>query len=285
MSLFGLSLVLAAALCHAAWNFFFKRINGGPELVWLVSVVVAILYLPFAAYVVASGQALFGLREVVFMAGTTALHLAYFLLLQTAYRKGDLSLVYPVARAVGPLLATAFAVVFLAERVSVQMALGAAMIIGGVLCLTGGFSKGAKNALPSLLFGLATGFFVGCYTVWDAYAVSVALIPPLLLDYVATLGRCAVLAPVAWLRREAVAGQWRDHRMAVLVIALVSPLAYILVLYAMTFTPVAYVAPAREMSVVFTVIAGSVLLGEGDVNRRLGWAGVILAGVALLAAG
>ncbi len=285
LSLFGFSLVLAAALCHAAWNFYLKRINGGPELVWLVSVLVAILYLPFAIWLLAAGKMTFGFWQAVFIMGTGTLHLAYFLLLQAGYRVGDLSLVYPVARATGPMLSTAFAVVILKENVTTQMALGALAIVGGVLCLTGGFSRGVKNALPSLAFGLATGFFIGCYTVWDAYAVSVILIPPLLLDYFSTLLRCIVLSPVAWSRRETVAAQWRDHRMAVVVIAAVSPLAYILVLHAMTFTPVAYVAPAREMSVVFTVLAGSILLGEGDLRRRLFWACVILAGVVLLAAG
>lgn len=285
MSLFGFSLVLAAALCHAAWNFQLKKINGGPELVWLVSVLVAVLYLPFAIGLLAAGKLAFGFRESVFILGTGALHLAYFLLLQAGYRVGDLSLVYPVARATGPMLSTAFAVVFLKETVTPQMLLGALAIVGGVLCLTGGFSQGVKKALPSLAFGLATGFFIGCYTVWDAYAVAVVLIPPLLLDYFSTLVRCVVLSPVAWSRRKTVAAQWRDHRSGVLVIAAVSPLAYILVLHAMTFTPVAYVAPAREMSVVFTVLAGSILLGEGDLKRRLFWACVILAGVVSLASG
>lgn len=285
MSLFGFGLVLAAAFCHAAWNFLLKRINGGPELVWLISALVVIAYLPFALYLVMIGQAKFGLRELGFMAGTTALHLAYFLLLQAGYRKGDLSLVYPVARATGPLLSVSFAALFLNEAITLQMAIGALAIVGGVLCLTGRFGKARSSALPSLAFGLATGFFIGCYTVWDAYAVSVILIPPLLLDYVATVGRCIVLAPVAWRRRRTVAAQWRDHRAAVMTIAAVSPLAYILVLYAMTFTPVAYVAPVREVSVVFTVVAGSILLGEGDLRRRLFWACIIFAGVVLLALG
>ena len=68
-----------------------------------------------------------------------ALHLAYVLLLQAGYRNGDLSLVYPMARATGPLLSTTFAVFFLGETVTAQMGLGAGVIICGVLFLTGGF--------------------------------------------------------------------------------------------------------------------------------------------------
>jgi len=80
-----------------------------------------------------------------------------------------------------------------------------------------------------------------------------------------------------------IAGHWRDHRLGVIAIAVFNPLAYILVLYALTFTPVVYVAPTREMSVLITVMMGSILLGEGDLRRRMLWAGLILVGVVLLA--
>ena len=94
-----------------------------------------------------------------------------------------------------------------------------------------------------------------------------------------------MLAPVAWRRRERVAQIWRDHRTGVLVIAVCNPLAYILVLYAMTFTPVVYVAPLRETSVLLTVLAGSLFLGEGNMKARLTWSAVILTGVSILATG
>ena len=84
---------------------------------------------------------------------------------------------------------------------------------------------------------------------------------------------------------ETVRTFWREQRLIILVVATIMPLAYILVLYAMTFTPVVYVAPLRESSVLLTVLMGSILLHEGDLKRRLGWAVVIVTGVALLATG
>ena len=66
-------------------------------------------------------------------------------------------------------------------------------------------------------------------------------------------------------------------------ISVLNPLAYILVLYALTFTPVVYVAPTRELSVLITVVLGAVVLGEARLSHRLPWAALILAGVALLA--
>jgi drug/metabolite transporter (DMT)-like permease len=68
-------------------------------------------------------------------------------------------------------------------------------------------------------------------------------------------------------------------------IAVLSPLAYILVLYALTFTPVVYVAPVREVSVLLTVLLGTLVLGEGRLKPRLGWALLIVTGVALLSTG
>lgn len=278
------ALVLAAALCHAGWNFLVKRINGGPELLWLFSAISSLLYLPLALWIVIVARPPLGPAQILFMAGSTVLHLGYFALLQAGYRRGDLSLVYPVARATGPILSTLFAVAVLGERLSARMALGGGVIVLGILMLTGP-RGGAGRAAASVPFGLAIGVLIGCYTVWDAHAVAALMVPPLLIDYVSGLGRVVVLAPLALRRRDRVIGLWRAHRAAVIGVAVLAPLAYILVLEALTFTPVAYVAPLREVSVILSVLAGSLLLGEGQLRRRLGWSFVVLAGMALLMTG
>jgi len=285
MSVLGFFLVIAAAFCHAIWNFFIKKLNGGPELVWLFSAVSALIYLPFALYILISQKPVFGPWEILFMAGSAGLHLGYFLLLQRGYRQGDLSLIYPVARASGPLLSSGFAFIILKEPLTAQIALGAAIVIIGVLFLTRGPGGQVKRAGTSVLFGLGVGLFIGSYTVWDAYAVSALMIPPLLVDYASSLGRSLVLAPYAISKRAAVAGFWREHRMEVIVIAVFNALAYILVLTALSFTPVIYVAPTREISVLIAVLMGSLLLGEGHLGQRLVWGSVILAGVMLLVSG
>ena len=285
MSLFALALVLAAACCHATWNFLVKRVNGGPELVWLFSVISLVLYLPLAVAVIVIEEPVLGWREAAFCTVSALLHLGYFLLLQQGYRRGDLSLVYPTARATGPLLSTAFAVILLDEILTLPVLAGGLAIIVGVVFLTGGFSRRPEHMASSLAFGLGAGFLIGSYTVWDAYTVRALLIPPLLLDYVSSLCRALCLAPYAVTRRAAVRAQWRDHKKAVLAIAIFNPLAYILALTALVFTPVVYVAPAREVSVLLTVLLGAVLLKEGDLQRRLFWACLILAGMTLLALG
>lgn len=285
MTISGFLLVLTAAFCHAGWNFFVKRINGGPELVWLFSIVSVGLYLPVAVFIYVTEKPDIGWFEFAFIVASAILHLGYFLLLQQGYRRGDLSLVYPTARATGPFLSTTFAVILLGETMTPQIGLGAVLVIGGVVMLTGGFGRSAKNMRTSLAFGIGAGLLIGGYTVWDAYTVAVLLVPPLLLDYASSVGRAIILTPVGLKRLDLVKGYWRDHRLGVLAIAVLNPLAYILVLYAMTFTPVVYVAPVREISVLLTVILGSVVLGEGDLKRRLIWVATILSGVVLLTTG
>lgn len=283
MTVFALTLVLAAAFCHATWNFHVKRINGGPELIWLISVLSNIIYLPIVIYILWLDMPTFSTNEIFFILVSSFIHLVYFIFLQKGYKKGDLSLIYPLARSTGPLVATAFAVIFLGEEITPQIAAGVMIIIFGILSLTGAFKQNARHLLPSILFGLATGFFIGSYTAWDAYVVSILLVSPILLDYVSNIFRTIILAPVAYRRKNMVKGYWKDHRTGVILIGFLSPLAYILFLYALTFTPVTLIAPVRETSVLISVLMGSILLGEGNLKRRLIWSSVTLFGVVLLA--
>lgn len=281
----ALSLVLTAAFCHATWNFLLKRVNGGPELAWLFSAISTVLYLPVGILVYVHERPEFDLQVWFFTIGSAVLHMAYFLFLQHGYRKGDLSLVYPTARATGPLLSAAFAVAVLGEHLTWPIAIGGVAIIVGVVFLTGGFRRGAENARSSIIFGLAAGTLIGSYTIWDAYTVRHLHVPPVLLDYASMVLRTIVLAPYAYSHRADTERHWRDHRWSVIGIAVFNPLAYILVLTALAFTPVVYVAPAREVSVLITVLMGTLLLGEGAAKSRFLWACLILAGMTVLALG
>jgi uncharacterized membrane protein len=99
--------------------------------------------------------------------------------------------------------------------------------------------------------------------------VAVLLIPPVVFDWGANLSRIAMLTPMA-MRREpgAISRAWRNHRTTVIAIGVLSPFSYILVLTAMVFTPVSYVAPARELAILFAALLGAHALKEGDATRR-----------------
>ncbi|PTY37424.1 hypothetical protein BGP77_13030 [Saccharospirillum sp. MSK14-1] len=281
MSLAGFLLVFAAALCHATWNFLLKRINGDAGLTWLFSLLTVIIYSPLAVYFAWDWRG-WGWLEVGFIVGSAVIHVGYFLLLQQGYRVGDLSVVYPTARATGPLISTAMAVLLLGEHMSLMMAAGIGLILFGVMNLSRKPGNASRPTFHSMGFGLLIGLLIGTYTLWDAHAVATLLIPPLLLDYGSNIVRTVILTPVAVRRWSSVCDVWQAHRWKVIAIAVFSPLAYILVLTAMTFTPLVYVAPTREISVLFSVLLGSLLLDEGYLRHRLSWALVMLLGVILL---
>jgi drug/metabolite transporter (DMT)-like permease len=279
----ALALVLGAAFAHALWNLLAKRSGGGAAFLWLCAITGCLAYAPLAATVLLLTGPHIGRVEVGFIAGSATLHLGYFLALQRGYRASDLSVVYPVARGSGPLLSTAAAIAVLGERPTPVALAGAGLIGIGVLTLAG--RRGWRGDGASVAFGLLTGILIACYTLWDKQAVGPLAIPAVILDWGSNMGRLLLLTPFAALRREAVAEEWRSHRREVLGVGLLSPLAYILVLAALAFTPVSYVAPAREVSILLAAFLGVRFLGEGDAPRRMVAAAAMLAGVVALAVG
>jgi drug/metabolite transporter (DMT)-like permease len=288
MSALALALVLTSALLHATWNLAAKRAGGatrGPAFVFAFSSTTAVAYAPFALY---AGGARVGDVDPIgwaFVLGSAALHVGYFVALQRGYRVGDLSIVYPIARGVGPALATVGAVALLGERPSLLALAGTLLVVGAAVALATGRPPPGGRIGPGVRWGLATAAFIAAYTLWDAVAVARVGVPPLLFLWWSELARAALLAPAALRRPEAVRHVLRHHRGAVATVALLSPLAYLLVLTAFTLAPVSLVAPAREVSVLLGALLGTTLLGEGARRRRLTAAAAMVLGVVLLARG
>lgn len=286
MTAASLALVLGAAVLHASWNLVAKRAgHGGVVFVWLCAASATVLYAPIAAIAYLVTRPSLDATDFAFLVGSGTLHACYFTLLQRGYRDGDLSVVYPLARGTGPLLSTIAAIAFIGERPSALALAGAVTICAGVIVLgRTTTSDGAGDARAGVLFGVATGVLIAIYTLWDRHVVAVLAVPPLLLDWAANAVRATVLAPIA-LRRNTVRRVWTELRREVLTVALLSPLAYILVLTALAVSPVSYVAPAREASILIGTILGVRLLREGRLGPRLTGAGAIVAGLVALAVG
>jgi drug/metabolite transporter (DMT)-like permease len=286
MTAAAIALILGAALVHASWNYLLKRSGGGPGFVWLFAALSVAFYAPLAVGVILYQGFQFGATSLAFIAASALLHTAYYLLLDRGYRHGDLSIVYPLARATGPLLTIIIAVSLLGERPGWLALCGAGMVVGGAFFLAASPAQlrhaGAGRGMG---FALLTGCAIAGYTVVDKQAVSLVLIPPILLDWAANLGRVLIMTPLALRHGEQVAIAWRRERKAAVLIALLCPLSYILVLTAMSFTPVSYVAPAREISILFAALMGAHWLQEGDIGRRLTAAAAMTLGVVALAMG
>ncbi len=137
MSATALALILVAAIAHATWNLFTKQASaaGGPSFVWLMSLAATVLYAPVVvASVLLSPPRLTALAWV-FMTGTGLLQVGYFLFLQAGYRRGDLSLVYPLGRGSGALLAALAGITLLGERPGPAGITGIVLVVLGVLVL------------------------------------------------------------------------------------------------------------------------------------------------------
>jgi drug/metabolite transporter (DMT)-like permease len=285
----ALALVVLAALAHAAWNVLAKTASGGATFVWLFSALAAAIWLPVAAIALSvdSNRAV-GLEGIAFMAGSGALHALYFLLLQRGYREGDLSLVYPLARGTGPLLSTLAALVIFAERPSALALAGGAIIVAAVLSLAGaggGMRTPGGDRRRAVAFAVLTGIAIASYTLWDKQAVGPLGIEPVVYYWGTNVAETALLTGLVAHRRAEVRATWGRYRRQAIGVAVLSPLAYVLVLFALAHAPVSYVAPARELSILVGAIAGTTVLAEGHRRRRLLAAGAIFAGIVALALG
>jgi drug/metabolite transporter (DMT)-like permease len=148
-----------------------------------------------------------------------------------------------------------------------------------------GIARPALSPARATAFALLTGAFIASYTLWDKYAVGTLRTPPLLQGFAAFPIMALVFALPAAHAGDRTVRVWRDYRPQVIGAAVLAPFAYILVLVALSFTAVAAVAPAREVSVLFGVLLGRRLLGEGNLARRVAAAVAIVAGIVAIAIG
>jgi multidrug transporter EmrE-like cation transporter len=274
-------LVAGAAVLHAGWNALVKRAGDPVLFLWWVGAVASGLYAPIALGVLAREG--FRPAALPFVIGTVILHALYFFSLGRAYAMGDFSLVYPIARGLGVALVPVAALAIFDERLSALGTLGVALVAAGILCLHWRPAAWTAAALyrSGTGWALATGVLIAAYSLLDR--AGVARISPLAYIWLLEVGSCALLAPLALARREARRREWRLNRSTIVAAALMSPTAYLLVLFAFQLSKTGYVVAAREMSIVLSAIIGAAWMKEGAGARRLAGAAVVLAGVACVA--
>lgn len=293
MSASALALVLLAGLIHAGWNIAAKKAGGDVRFAALTSLVQMLFWAPLGLWLAARDVPGWGVPEWRLIVASAALHCLYFVALLRGYRRADLTVVYPLARGSGPLLASLAAIALLGERLTIGGALGIAGVVSGVFLIAGGpkIWLGAHDPVQArrlhagLRYGLLTGVFIAGYTVVDGVAVKVLVLSPILVDYIGNIVRLLFFAPAVLRDRGTTAAHWRRQWKHALLIGIASPVAYVLVLYAMRMAPLSHVAPAREVSMLFAALLGGQLLGEGERAARIAGAALIAFGVVALALG
>lgn len=287
MSYASLILVVLAAMAHATWNLLAKRAAMvGPVFVFAYGLCATLLYAPWVVWILLHEGMHWTWPVVLCILASSALHLGYSLCLQRGYQVADLSVVYPIARGTGPLLSTTGAFMLLGEPATATGIAGMLCVVGGVLLIAtqGRLSLFRQpQAWLGVRWGVVIGLFIAAYTVVDAYGVKTLLIMPVLFDWFTCVTRTAMMTPHVLQRRAESWQAMRGHWHLALAVGLLSPLGYILVLYALrNGAPLSLVAPAREMSMMLGTLAGMFLLREKVGIGRLAGCGAILVGVVLL---
>jgi drug/metabolite transporter (DMT)-like permease len=293
MSLQAFALIVLAGLIHAGWNIAAKKAGGDARFAFFSSALLIVVWAPLAWWVGHDVVPHWGWQPWALVAASGVLHLFYYVILLRGYRHADLTVVYPLARGSGPLMSSLFAIAVLDEAISQLGVLGIVGVVLGVFLIAGGpglflqrrDAAAQQRLYHGLLYGVVTGIFIAGYTVVDGYGVKVLLLSPILIDYLGSCLRVVLLGPVVLRNLPEARSLWTVQWRWALLVAVVSPIAYVLVLFAMQSAPISHVAPAREVSMLFAALIGGHLLKEGDRMVRIGGAILIALGVTALAIG
>ena len=276
-------IVLLAGLLHALWNIVAKKAGGDVRFACFSAGVGIVVWAPLGIWLGWDVVPQWDVWAWSFVVGSALLRILYFVVLLRGYRLADLTVVYPLARGTGPLLSSLAAIFWLDEAISLVGIFGIASVIGGVFLIAGGPSLTRERLRSAgLRYGLLTGVLIACYTVVDGYAVKLLLLSPFLMHYVENVVRGVLLMPVVLRDRPAARVLWQQQWKYALIVGTITPVSYVLVLYALQTAPLSLVAPAREVSMLFAALIGGHLLGEGDRLLRLLGALLIACGVVML---
>ncbi|MES2209143.1 MAG: EamA family transporter [Chloroflexota bacterium] len=291
----AVALVLVAAVLHAGWNVLLKT-SGDPlrTAVRLQAIGTAVLVPIGVVAWVAHGSPAPDPAGVGLALISGVLEAGYFVFLSAAYRRGDLSLVYPLARGSAPLLAIVVGLGLLGERLSGPALVGVACLMVGIMLVARpwrAFRAAGRHHRGAIGFALLTGATIAAYSTVDRLGVRIlepwvygsllAVFATVILTTVVVLGRrSGIIATPPITDRQT--PLWRDAAAGVL-----SLTAYLLILFAYALAPLAAVAPLRESGIVIAAAWGALRLGEAVGRRqagaRIAAAGLVVVGAVLLA--
>ena len=270
----AVALVLISAIAHASWNLIVRR-SDKPELTnWMMATCGALLASPIAMYLFVTNTP--DQAGWWFILGTVILHIAYFFTLGRAYKYGDLSLVYPIARGLGLVLIPVVGVTVLDESVSILAGFGIIAIFTGVVMVGSSSGIGFRAWLKprsmfadrGVLFALITGILIAAYSALDKRGVE--YVEPIFYMFCLSLGGSVGVLPLiarSYASSEfimEIRTRWRIGLLG----GFCQFLAYTLVLSAFRLSPVSYIGPFRELAILFGVVLAVVVLKERVTRSR-----------------
>ena len=275
ISPFIIAIILSAAILHAVWNAIVKTAVDRTTTLGLVALghvipgLVMVLLLPLP-----------NLQSAPYIAMSTIVHFGYFYLLGRAYQHGDLSVVYPIARGIVPVLVSLWAYLLLGEVLSWAVLAGIGLIAAGII-LSNWVALRSGIGKTALLFSLGTGFFISVYSLVDGVGVRIS---GNTLSYWAwgAFLHLFIAGFIGWRKRDTLARLPMKVWLVGIAGGMVSITAYGLVLYAKNFAPLGAVSALRETSVIFATLIGFIILKEGNWKRRLGAAVLMTIGIIVI---
>lgn len=267
-------LVILSAIAHAVWNAQVK--SAGDRALTMVAIRTAGLTLGLAALPFVDWPAP---ESWKWLGLTAAVMFGYYALLVRSYGAGDMSVVYPLARGLAPVLTTIAAFLAIGETLSTAQVVAVAMISLGIMVLS--FRAGASR--EAVGFALATGIAVATYSFFAGLGVRTA---GTVLGFQACLEIVTGAGMVGYallIRRADLAGYARRHAAVGLLAGAVSVLGFLAYLVAAKSLPLGPVTALRETSVIFGALIGTMVLREGFGQRRVAASTLMVAGIALFA--
>jgi drug/metabolite transporter (DMT)-like permease len=286
MSGLAFGIVLIAALLHASWNYLAKNSRNKIAFIWWAILFSTILFFPmFIYYWPAVTISSVGWACIV---ATGILHAFYFWFMGGAYERGDLSLVYPLSRGSGPLFVPILAVILMHEQLSFLGVIGITLVIVGIYVIHLRFFSIQSLLEPirsmrgsASLWALCTGGTIAGYSLVDKIGVTIVY-PPVYIYLMFVISLLLLSPYVLAKERLTLTKEWQINKVPILIVGFLDLFAYMMILFALRISKVSYVAAAREVSIVFSVLIGIMLLKEKNAPQKLAGAILITLGVILI---
>ena len=273
-----LLLVLLAALLHASWNALIKVGGDGLVRLGIINMTASLCCVPVLFWVDVPAPA-----SWPYLAASVLIHQAYYAFLVQGYHFGDLSLVYPIARGIAPILVALGGYFLVGETLNLTGIGAVILICSAILSLA--FEPGHATSIKAVFFALCTGCTIAAYTVCDGIGGRLAGDVFGYIAWLFFLEGPPIFLVALWLRRAVLIQTLATNGLVGVAGGIFAITAYGLVIWAMSSTPMTYVSAVRETSVLVAALIGTRLLRERAAKRRTVAALVVIAGVMLLQLG
>ncbi len=269
--------VILAAFLHATWNAMVKN----EENKYLAVTAIVLGHVPASVFIILLTP-FPSIESIPFIILSALMHNGYNWYLLSAYKFGDLTKVYPIARGTAPILVTIVSLIFLGVALSNFEVLGIFIISLGILSLSFQGAKNLKNR-PAVIYALVTGFFIMGYSITDGYGARVSN------SFLSYMGWVFILNAFSFPlilkindKSEVITKIFKEGKKIFFIGGTLSYIVYGIVVWGFTQAPIALITALRETSIIFALLIGILFLKEKFTLLKVIATFVIFFGVALL---